>query len=150
MSGAVIVCAVSPAETLPGRAKSMAVAITRVPVMKRLNVVPSLVPFVFFIVENLNPFIGRENTPLHNLFTNRPAVGQKPSVLASLLFSRISGFKKSGSQNLSCSYLFVFLFIVRSVLRPTSFFGLFSGYFRPKSPFFLRATFKSPVTYLKL
>ena len=150
MSGAVIVCAVSPAETLPGRAKSMAVAITRVPVMKRLNVVPSLVPFVFFIIENLNTFNGCKNTPVHNLFTNRPAVGQKPTVLASLLFSRISGFKKSESQNLSCSYLFVFWLVVRSVLRATSFSGLFSVYFRPKSPFFLRVTFKSPVIYLKL
>ena len=68
MSGAVIVCAVSPAETLPGRAKSMAVAITRVPVMKRLNVVPSLVPFVFFIIENLNFLFGRE-THAHTTYS---------------------------------------------------------------------------------
>ena len=31
--------------------------------MKRLNVVPSLVPFVFFIIENLNPFTGRKKHP---------------------------------------------------------------------------------------
>ena len=135
MSGAVIVCAVSPAETLPGRAKSMAVAITRVPVMKRLNVVPSLVPFVFFIIENLNPFIGRKNTPVHNLFTNRPAVGQKPTVLASLLFSRISGFKKSESQNLSCSYLFVFCLLFVQFCDRHPFSACFQAISAQKVPF---------------
>ena len=118
--------------------------------MKRLNVVPSLVPFVFFIIENLNPFIGRKKNTRTQLIHKPPRSWPKAGrVGKSFIFknfrTQIIRILESKLQ-----LFFRFLFVVRSVLRPTSFFGLFSGYFRPKSPFFLRVTFKSPVTYLKL
>ena len=98
----------------------------------------SLVPFVFFIIENLNPFNGRKNTPRAQLIHKPPRSWPKADRVGKSFYfknfpTQIIRIPKSKLQ------LFIrFLFVVRSVLRPTSFFGLFSGYFPPKSPFFFR------------
>ena len=124
-------------------------AITSVPVMKRLNVVPSLVPFVFFIIENLNFLFGRT---MHANTTYSQTARQLAKSRTRWQVFYFQEFPDLNNPYLKIKVAVInyFFFVICSVLRPASFLGIISGYFRPKIPFFLRASFKSPVIYLKL